>query len=129
MKEFMLLIRNEIDHQASWSPEKSEQFLKKCEVYINDLKKAGKLVSAQPMVREGRMVSGRKDAWKEGPFNEAKEVIVGYYHILAEDMNDAIAIAKGNPEFEFGATARVEVRPIKMKEEKTGFAYPTARTA
>jgi len=129
MKEFMLLIRNEIDHQASWSPEKSEQFLKKCEVYINDLKKAGKLVSAQPMVREGRMVSGRKDAWKEGPFNEAKEVIVGYYHILAEDMNDAIAIAKGNPEFEFGATARVEVRAIKMKEEKTGFAYPTARTA
>jgi hypothetical protein len=29
-----------------------------------------------------------------------KEVIVGYYHILAEDLNDAIAIAKGNPEFE-----------------------------
>ena len=33
MKEFMLLIRNEIDHQASWSPEKNQQFLKKCEDY------------------------------------------------------------------------------------------------
>ena len=129
MNEFMLLIRNEIDHQATWSPETNEQFLKKCEVYINDLEKAGKLVSAQPMVRDGRMISGRKDAWKEGPFNEAKEVIVGYYHILAADMSEAVDIAKGNPEFEFGATARVEVRPIKMKEEKTGFAYPTARTA
>jgi hypothetical protein len=31
----------------------SEQFLKKCEVCISDLKKAGKLVSAQPLVREG----------------------------------------------------------------------------
>lgn len=128
MKEFMLLIRNEIDHQATWSPEKSEQFLKKCEVYIGNLKKAGKLVSAQPMVREGRMISGRKDAWEEGPFDEAKEVIVGYYHVLAEDINDAIAIAKGNPEFEFGTTARVEVRPIKMKEEKTSFVYPTTKT-
>lgn len=55
------------------------------------------MISAQPIVREGRMISGSKDAWKEGPFNEAKEVLVGYYHILAEDMNDAMTIAKGNP--------------------------------
>lgn len=129
MREFMLLIRNEMDHQATWSPEKNEQFLKKCEIYINNLKKAGKLTSAQPMVREGRMISGQKGAWKEGPFHEAKEVIVGYYHVLAEDINDAIAIAKGNPEFEFGTTARVEVRPIKMKEEKTSFVYPATKTA
>jgi hypothetical protein len=128
MKEFMLLIRNEIDHQATWSPEKTGQFLKACEVYISGLTKAGKLKSAQPMVREGRMISGSKGAWKEGPFNEAKEVIVGYYHVLAEDIDDAIAIAKGNPEFEFGTTARIEVRPIKMKEENTSFVYPTART-
>ena len=127
MKEFMLFIRNEIDHQKTWSSEKNDQFLKKCEVYINNLKKANKLVSAQPMVREGRMISGKKDSWKEVPFTEAKEVIVGYYHILAEDINDAIATAKENPEFEFGTTARVEVRPIKMKEETTSFVYPTVK--
>ncbi len=129
MKEFMLLIRNEIDHQKAWSPEKTGQFLKKCEVYISNLAKAGKLKSAQPMVREGRMISGSKGAFKEGPFNEAKEVIVGYYHVLANDIDDAIAIAKGNPEFEFGTTARVEIRPIKMKEETTSFVYPTSKTA
>jgi hypothetical protein len=110
MKEFMLLIRNEIDHQASWSPEKHQQFLKKCMDYIDILTKEGKLKSAQPLVREGRIISGSKGAWKEVPFNETREVIVGYYHILAKDMNDAIAIAKGNPEFEYGTTARVEVR-------------------
>ncbi len=128
MKEFMLIIRNEIDHQATWSSEKTEQFLKKCEVYISNLSKAGKLKSAQPMVREGKMISGSKGAWKEGPFNEAKEVIVGYYHIFAEDLNDAVAIAKENPEFEYGTTARIEVRPIKMKEEATSFVYPTAKS-
>ena len=124
MKEFMLLIRNEIDHQANWSPEQHQQFLKKCEDYIGLLKKEGKLISAQPLVREGRLISGSKGAWKDRPFNETKEVIVGYYHILAEDLNDAMAIAKGNPEFEYGTTARIEVRPIKMKEEDTDFVYP-----
>jgi len=124
MKEFMLLIRNEIDHQASWSSEQHQQFLKKCEDYIGNLTKAGKLISAQPLVREGKIISGSKGAWKDGPFNETKEIIVGYYHVLAEDLNDAIAIAKGNPEFEYGTTARIEVRPIKTKEEGTGFVYP-----
>ena len=124
MKEFMLLIRNKIDHQASWSPEQHRQFLKQCEDYIENLTKAGKLISAQPLVREGRMISGVPGAWQEGPFHETDEVIVGYYHLLAEDLNEAMAIAKRNPEFEYGTTARIEVRPIKMKEEPTGFVYP-----
>ena len=124
MKEFMLLIRNQIDHQANWSPEQHRQFLKKCEQYIGELTKEGKLKSAQPMVREGNMISGVKGTWKTGPFNDSREVIVGYYHILAKDLDEATAIAQRNPEFEFGTTARVEVRPIKMKEETTGFIYP-----
>jgi hypothetical protein len=124
MKEFMLLIRNQIDHQAAWSPKQHQQFLKKCEGYIANLTKEGKLKSAQPLIREGRIISGSTGAWKEGPFNETKEVIVGYYHILAEDLTEAMAIAKRNPEFEYGTTARIEVRPIKMKEEVTDFIYP-----
>ena len=47
------------------------------------------------------------------PFNEAEEVIVGYYHILAQDMNEAIAIARGNPEVDYTPSARIEVRLIK----------------
>ena len=124
MKEFMLLIHNEIDHQANWSPEQHQQFLKACEAYIGDLKKDGSLVSAQPMVRQGTMVSRVNGQWKEGPFHASKEVIVGYYHILAQDINDAVTIAQRNPEFAFSTTARIEVRPIKMKEETTGFVYP-----
>jgi hypothetical protein len=85
MKEFMLLIRNEADHQQSWSPEKHQKFLKACEVYMGNLIKEGKLIKAQPMVREGKMVSGEKDAWKEGHYTDQKEVIVGYYHVLAKE--------------------------------------------
>jgi len=117
-------MRNEIDHQATWSPEKTRQFLKDCSLYIDKLIKEGKLKSAQPLVRKGKIISGSKQTWKDGPFNETKEVIVGYYHILAKDIDEAIEIAKGNPEFEYGTSARIEVRPIKLKEETTGFIYP-----
>ena len=126
MKEFMLLIRNQGEHLKDLSPDDHEQFLKACEVYINNLKQQGKLLSAQPMERQGKMISGTKGNWHDGPFNENKEVIVGYYHIRANDIDDAIAIAKGNPEFEYSTTARIEVRPIKMKEVTTGFVYPNA---
>ena len=124
MKEFMLLIRNQGDHLSDLSPEQHQQFLNDCMVYINNLVNDGKLKSAQPLVREGKIISGSKGAWKDGPFNETKEVIVGYYHILASDIDEAIDIAKGNPEFEYSTTARIEVRPVKMKEESTGFVYP-----
>ena len=124
MKEFMLLIRNEIDSKKTFSPDQDKAFLKSCEVYIEALKKNRNLISAQPLVREGKMISGTNNSWTESSFNGGKEVIVGYYHILAKNLDEAIAIAKGNAEFEYTTTARIEVRPIKMKEETTAYIYP-----
>ena len=80
MKEFMLLIRNEIDHQATWSPDQHHQFLKKCEDYIGNLTKEGKLKSAQPLVREGKIISGSKGAWKEGPSMKPKKLLLVIIH-------------------------------------------------
>ena len=127
MKEFMLLIRNEYDSKANLSPEEQQQFLKACMVYIENLMKNGNLKSAQPLVREGKMISGTPGAFKDGPYNETKEIIVGYYHILAKDMDEAITIAKGNPEFAYIKGARIEVRPVKMKEESTSYVYPKGK--
>ena len=127
MKEFMLLIRNEGDGKAALSPQQQQDFLKACQVYIEDLMKKGNLKSAQPLVREGKMVSGTPGAFKDGAYNETKEIIVGYYHILAKDLDEAIAIAKRNPEFAFIKGAKIEVRPIKMIEQATGFEYPNGK--
>ena len=60
------------------------------------------------------------------PFNETKEVQVGYYHILAGSMDEAVLIAKENPEFEYGSTVRIEVRLIKTKEAATNYVYPNS---
>jgi hypothetical protein len=124
MKEFMLIIRNENDNFTKLSPNQQQQFLNKCMVYINNLKNEKKLIEAQPLVREGKIISRNNNGWNDKPFNESTEVIVGYYHILANDLDEAIAISKLNPEFEYGTAARIEVRPIKIKEETTGYVYP-----
>lgn len=124
MKEFMLLIRNEGDHKAGLSPEELQQFLQACQVYIEGLIQNGNLKSAQPLVKEGKLISGSTGAFKDGPFNESKEIIVGYYHILANDLDEAIAIAKRNPEFAFIKGAKIEVRPIKMMEQSINYVYP-----
>ena len=123
MKEFMLLIRNEGDSKAAFSPDQKQQFLKACQVYIEDLIKKGHLKSAQPLEREGKMISGSVGAFKDGPYNETKEIIVGYYHILATDLDEAIVIAKRNPEFAFTKGAKIEVRPIKTIEQSTNYVY------
>lgn len=120
----MLLIRNKINHQDEWSNDRLQEFLKKCEVYILDLRKQEKLISAQPLIREGIILSEKNGDWKEEDINENDEVQVGYYHVFAYDMKDAISIAKGNPEFEYGSTARIEIRPVKTKEVSTNFVYP-----
>ena len=126
MNEFILLIRNKISDHDDLSIEKLQDLLKSCEVYILNLKNQGKLLSAQPLIREGKIISGMKGAWKVESFNENDEVQVGYYHIPANDIEEAISIAKGNPEFNYGSTARIEVRPIKTTEVTTDFEYPKA---
>jgi len=124
MKEFMLLIRNESGHKSTLSPGEHHEFLMQCETYIGRLKAEGKLIAAQPLAREGKIISGSDAEWKEMPVDAQKEIQVGYYHILANDLDEAVAIAKRNPEFEYGTTASIEVRPIKTAEQTTGFVYP-----
>lgn len=120
----MLYIRNKGDAKAALSAGEHLAFIKKCEVYINKLKADGNLISAQPVIREGFVISKSKNDWTSSAVDPDKEVQVGYYHILASDIDEAIAIAKKNPEFEYVPSATIEVRPIKMKEEKTDFIYP-----
>src|SRR5215510_5891847 len=123
MKEFMFLIRNQGDAKAALTSEKHLEFVKQCEVYIGKLKAKNQLIAAQPLIREGVIIS-KPQSWSETPCDPNKEIQVGYYHILAESMEEAISIAKENPEFAYVPTASIEVRPIKMKEETTKFVYP-----
>ena len=124
MKEFMLYIRNIGNQKTTQAEEEHLAFLKKCETYIQELKKENRLVGAQPLVREGVIISGKEGAWSQELIDPSKIIQVGYYHILANNLGEAVNIAKANPEFIYSQTAQIEVRPVKMKEESTGYVYP-----
>jgi hypothetical protein len=124
-QEFMFYIRNAGDAKLALTEDKHLEFIKKCEVYIGRLKVEDNLVAAQPLAREGLVISRNGNDWKSTKIDPSKEVQVGYYHIRAKDMQEALVMAKENPEFEFVPSATIEIRPIKMKEEKTNFVYPT----
>ena len=125
-KEFMLYIRNAGDAKAALTPGEHLAFVKKCEVYIGRLKAEDKLIAAQPIAREGFVVAKSANGWTSVAVDPTKEVQVGYYHIRASDIYEAIAMAKDNPEFEYVPSASIEVRPIKMKEAQTNFVYPNS---
>jgi hypothetical protein len=124
MKEYMFYIRNAGDAKAALSPQQHLAFVKSCEVYIGQLKAQGKLLAAQPLARAGIKISRQGADWSLTDLDPAGEVQVGYYHILAENKEDAIAIAKQNPEFAYVPSASIVIHPVKTKETETGFEYP-----
>lgn len=108
MKEFMFYIRNEKDAKKSFSEEQHLAFIKQCEVYIGKLKSENKLIAAQPIVREGVILKKNGESWTEKDIATDKETQVGYYHILAKDLNEAIQIAKANPEFYYVPSTTID---------------------
>ncbi len=113
MKEFMLFIRSEEAPKSDFSPERLQKHVQKIGGFIKKLVEEGKMKSAQPLEMEGRMLSYQNGKVVDGPYNETKEVISGYYHLLANDLDEAIEIAKTDPRFEEGIW-RIEVRPVKQ---------------
>ena len=87
----------------------------------------GKMKTGQRLGIGGKTVSG-KGFITDGPFGEAKEVVGGYWFILARSLDEAAKIAAGNPCLKCGLIN--EIRPIDH-EQATAFTVtnetPVAR--
>jgi hypothetical protein len=112
MKDFLLIIRTEGDVWTSLSPKQLQEHIDHGTAYIGNLMKEGKLKSAAPLDKGSRIVTSTNGIVKDGPFNESKEVIAGYFHIVAKDVQEAVDIAKANPIFQDIPT-RIEVHAMK----------------
>ena len=55
----------------------------------------------------------RQNVITDGPFGESKEVIGGYWFILANNLDEAAQIATGNPCLNCGLF--FEIRPIDLE--------------
>ena len=115
MKEFLLLIRNEPDHWDTMTGEQQQLHIEEVSNYIKDLTSQRKIKDAQPLSMNGLILEKSGGQFKDGPFIESKEIIGGYFVILADDLAGATEIAKAYPVFEHW-NSRIEIREI-MKAE------------
>ena len=77
---------------------------------------AGRMKPGQRLHTAARRVE--RDAITDGPFAESKEVIGGYWFIVARNLNEAAALAAENPCLACGLS--YEIRPI---DPERGSAY------
>jgi hypothetical protein len=107
---YLLLFRNTNWAECGLSEGEIRQAVAKVNAWFEGLSKSGKLVSAQPLLEEGVVVSSKSGRTvTDGPFVEAKEAIGGYVLLSVGTMEEAVEIAKSNPMHQFGLTT--EVRP------------------
>src|SRR5664279_154944 len=111
MKDFLLIIRTEGSVWSDLSPEQLQKHIEHGTAYIGNLMKEGKLKNANPIDKGSRIITETDGIIKDGPFNESKEVIAGYFHILAKDIDEAVAIARANPIF-MDIPTKIEVHPM-----------------
>ena len=89
--------------------------------YVDELRRRGKLISAEPLqsARTASTVRVRngKASITDGPFAETKEQLGGFFLVDAGDLNEAIQIASKWPSARLGS---IEVRPVEkeLREER-----------
>jgi hypothetical protein len=111
MNEFMLFIKATGNPVENLSQEKQEEHIQKVGGFIHDIVSQGKMKNAQPLIPNGVILSNEDEDFTVQSINEKEEMIVGYYHIQAENLNEAIKIAKSDPRFDDGKW-RMEIREI-----------------
>ncbi len=94
---------------SNLSPEKQQGNMQQWFAWIEKLKSQNRYHAGEALVPGGKSITGKK-VIKDGPFAESKEVIGGFFVVMAKDIDDAINIAKEYPDFELGGT--VEVREV-----------------
>lgn len=109
MQNFMLLIREDIAGLKEMSEQEMQADIQEYTLWVEELAKSGHYISGEPLEPEGRYLTA-DEVLSDGPFIEAKEAVSGYILIKAENMEQAVALAKGCPIFKAGGA--LEVRPV-----------------
>ncbi|BDS06197.1 hypothetical protein NT6N_12370 [Oceaniferula spumae] len=108
--EYLLLIRG-THWNHGMSPAELQKTMTDFYAWADGLSEAGILRGAQPLMEDGKLVSGSKGSTvTDGVFIECKEAIAGYFQLAVGSMDVALDHARACPILEYGA--EVEVRPI-----------------
>ena len=117
--EYLVISRGQWDKDVS--PEEIQSAIDQFYIWLSRLVDEGKMKTGQRLAGEGKTVS-RKNVVTDGPFGEAKEVIGGYWFIVAASLEEAAKIAAENPCLNCGLF--YEIRPIDP-ERASAFTVTT----
>ncbi len=105
--EHLILVRG-THWNHGMSPSELQRVMTDFYAWVEGLNTNGILRGAQPLMEEGKLVSG--NSVTDGVFAESKEAIAGYFLLAVDTMEAALEIAKACPILAHGA--QIEVRPI-----------------
>lgn len=112
--KFMVLIYNDPDLLGAMAERQFDKTMRECIEHANQLQDQGYLLQSQqlepPSTAKSIRVRQGKAITVDGPFAETKEVLGGFNLIEAENMEEAVRIAK---EFPWAETGCIEVRPVR----------------
>jgi hypothetical protein len=107
LSEYLVISRGQWDE--SCSPKEIQNAIDQFYIWFDQLVSEGKMKRGQRLTYEGKTVA-RQNAITDGPFGESKEVIGGFWSVLAHNLDEAAKIAQGNPCLDCGLV--LEIRPI-----------------
>lgn len=101
--------------RGQWDPDKSPEEIQGAidafYVWHEVLTREGKMIPGQRLAPAAMRVS--KHGVTDGPFAETKEVIGGFWFVMANSLEEAAALAAQNPCMTCGLT--FEVRPVELQ--------------
>ena len=107
----MLIVREDLSKMRGLTPEQRFSGSPDMNGWVRDLMKAGKYITGQPFAIEGYYVS-QTGAASDGNFLQDTEGLSGFDLIYANDIDDALQIAKSCPMVRIRMAIR-EVRPFQ----------------
>lgn len=105
MEKFMLIFHGGMSTTST--PTEMQENMGKWMTWIDKLAQAGKYDSGEPLLPGGKMISGNAKNVTDGPYTEGKEVVGGYFIVNAANMDEAVALCDGYPDYAIGGTVQV----------------------
>ena len=108
--EYLVLSRGQWDKNAS--KEDIEVAIAKFYDWLQRNIEAGRMKMGSRLSRERAVVS-KRGIVTDAPIGEAKEVVGGYWFIVAASLDEAASLAAQNPCAQYGLT--YEIRPLEAE--------------
>jgi hypothetical protein len=110
-RKFMLIFRGGAVSRDDMSPSELQAHVSKWYTWSDELARRGRRNVGTPLDNPGAAVRGRDRVVTDGPYAESKDLVTGSMVIEAASLEDAIAVARTCPTYEFDGS--VEVRPVQ----------------